>query len=124
MKKLLTLALLLLAIVPAQAELQYYPDPPHKKLAPDEPMPMDDMVDLAKQGDPRAEFILGDLYQKGKGGVAKDWKESRHWFELSGMHGYGQSFVRLAAQAKHEGDPELAWQWYTLAIDSLDGAAQ
>lgn len=117
-------ATLLCASLPARAELQYYPDPAHKKLAPDEPMPMDDMVDLAKDGDPRAEFILGDLYQKGKGGLEKNLKESHHWFELSAMHGYGQAFVRLAAQAKHAGDTQLAWQWYTLAIDALDGAAQ
>ncbi len=109
----------------AQAELKYYPDPAYHKLNSDDPHPMDEMIDLAKQGDARAQFILGDMYEKGKGGLEKDMKESRHWFEESAVHGYSHSFIRLAALAKHEDNPVEAWQWYTLAINSFDsGDAQ
>jgi TPR repeat protein len=65
------------------------------------------------------------MCEKGKGGLEKDLKQSRHWFEESAIHGYNQSFIRLAALAKHENNPKEAWQWYTLAMDSFDdGDAQ
>ena len=108
------------AAVPAQADLKYYPDPAYKRLNSDDPQPMEEMVELANQGDTRAMFILGDMYEKGKGGLAKDLNLSKHWFEESAIHGYNQSFIRLAAMAKHDNNPVEAWQWYTLAIDSFD----
>lgn len=115
---------LLLAAAPAPAGITYYPDPVYKRLNDDDPLPMEEMLELAGQGDPRAQFMLGDMYQKGKGGLAKDLKESHRWFEESGMHGYGQSFIRLAAQAKRAKKPLEAWKWYTLAIDHLNGDIQ
>ena len=108
------------ASVPAQADLKYFPDPAYKRLNSDDPQPMEEMVELAGQGDTRAMFILGDMYEKGKGGLAKDLNQSRHWFEESAIHGYNQSFIRLAAMAKHDNNPVEAWQWYTLAIDNFD----
>lgn len=104
----------------AWANLKYYPDPVYKKLNVDDHLPMDDILDLAQQGDVRAQFIMGDLYSKGKGGVAKDLNEAHHWFEESAIHGYSHSFIRLAALAKHENKPVEAWQWYTLAKNSFD----
>ncbi|MBI3441300.1 MAG: sel1 repeat family protein [Proteobacteria bacterium] len=104
----------------AQAHLKYYPDPVYQKLNDDDSSPMTDMIDLAAQGDVRAQFIMGDLYSKGKGGVAKDLTAARHWFEESGIHGYGHSFIRLAALAKHDNRPKEAWQWYSLAIKTFD----
>jgi TPR repeat protein len=99
----------------AEADLKYYPDPVYKKLNADDHLPMDDILDLARQGDVRAQFIMGDLYSKGKGGVAQDLAEARHWFGESAIHGYSHSFIRLAALAKREDKPAEAWQWYTLA---------
>lgn len=112
---------LLLPALPAGAALVYYPDPAYKRLNDDDPQPMEEMLELAGQGDARAQFILGDMYQKGKGGLNKDLKESRRWFEESAMHDYGQAFVRLAAQAKRAKNWTEAWQWYALAISALDG---
>jgi len=123
MKNVLTAAAvlpLLLAAAPAGANLKYYPDPVYKKLAPDDHMPMQDMIDLAEDGDTRAMFILGDMYEKGKGGFPRDDAEARRWFEDAAMHDYAQSFIRLAAMAKRQKKPAEAWQWYTLAINSLD----
>ena len=104
----------------AAENLKYYPDPVYKRLNNDDPPAMSDMTDLANQGDVRAMFILGDMYEKGKGGLPKDLVQARHWFEESGMHGYGQSFIRLAAIAKHANNTTEAWQWYSLAIKNLD----
>jgi TPR repeat protein len=106
--------------VTARADLKYYPDPVYKKLNADDHLPMDDILDLAKGGDVRAQFIMGDLYSKGKGGMAKDLSEAHHWFEESAIHGYTHSFIRLAALAKHEKKPVEAWQWYTLAKKYFD----
>jgi len=102
------------------AGLKYFPDPAYKRLNADDPPPMSEMIDLANQGDTRAMFILGDMSEKGKGGLMQDRKQARTWFEQSAMHGYSQSFIRLAAMAKHDNNPKEAWQWYTLAIDGLD----
>lgn len=113
-------ALLMAVPVSAHANIKYYPDPVYQKFGPDDTSPMADMVDMASQGDVRAQFIMGDLYSKGKGGVAKDPAEARHWFEESGRHGYAYSFLRLAAMAKRENKPLEAWQWYSLAIKAFD----
>jgi TPR repeat protein len=115
----------LLAPASARADLKYFPDPAYKRLNADDPPPMSEMIDLANQGDTRAMFILGDMSEKGKGGLEKDVKQARSWFEESAMHGYSQSFIRLAAMAKHDKNPKEAWQWYTLAISGFDdGDAQ
>jgi TPR repeat protein len=117
---LLILALFCLLAPPSFAEMKYYPDPVYQKLGDDDSSPMDEMFNLAQQGDVRAQFIMGDLYSKGKGGVAKDIKEARRWFEESAVYGYAHSFIRLAALARRENRPVEAWQWYTLAIDAFD----
>ena len=105
---------------PACADLKYFPDPPYQKLNADDPPAMDEMLQLAKEGDVRAQFIIADMYEKGKGGLEQNLAEARHWFETSALHGYNYSFVRLAAIAKHQGKPAEAWQWYTLAINEMD----
>lgn len=100
--------------------MEYYPDPVYEKLAPEDSHPMEDMIALAKDGDLRAKFILGDLYYKGKGGLAKDIKKSREYFEDAAIHGYGYSLIRLAAMEKREKKPLEAWKWYTIAIKYYD----
>jgi len=118
-------ALIALAATPVKAKLEYYPDPVYKKLHPEDESPMADVIALAEKGDVRAQFIMGDLYSKGKGGLPKDTKEARRWFEAAAVHGYAYSFLRLAALSRREGNLAEAWQWYTLAINSLDrGDAQ
>lgn len=116
MKRILLLALLCLSVcVPAQAAgVRYLEDPVYTKINKDDEHPMDDLVILAKGGDARAQFILGDLYSKGKGGLAKNRVKARYWFEISARHGYTASFIRLAALAKRSRDYIGAYQWYTL----------
>jgi len=100
----------------AQAGIEYQPDPAYQKVGENDLHPMKDMIVLAKQGNVRAQFILGDLYAKGKGGFVKDTVKAHRWFEESAINGYNHSFIRLAALAKHENKPLDAWKWYTLAI--------
>lgn len=123
MKKIL-LALLpvLLCSQPALAEkIEYYQDPVYQRLNPGDPHPMNDLIGLAEEDDVRAQFILGDLYAKGKGGLSKNEKKASYWFQQSAKRGYYPSFIRLAALAKRRNDPIEAYKWYTLAIEHFSG---
>ncbi len=103
----------------ALADLPPMPDPVHVPLDKQEPPPMESMRQLAQEGDTRAMFIVGDMYEKQKNGLPKNWTKARKWFEDAGMHGMNYAFIRLAAMAKHDRHPKKAWQWYTLAIDGF-----
>lgn len=121
MKKLSCLAALFLICAPvaAQAGLKYMPDPVYKPLDPAEDSPMQDMIVLAEEGDVRAQYILGDLYSKGKGGLPKDYKQSAKWFELAAKNGYYEALVRLAALARRQKKVIEAYRWYSLAAEHL-----
>jgi len=123
MTRLILTALLTLCLAaPAVADgIKYYEDPVYVKMSKDDPHPMQDLLDLADQGDSRAQFILGDLYGKGKGGLGKNQVKSRFWFETAARNGYTMGFVRLAAMAKRERDLTAAYKWYTLDIDHASG---
>lgn len=125
MKNFLVLTFLIFALSsPAVAEkLKYYQDPVFQGLNAGDSHPMSDLLALAEQGDVRAQFILGDLYAKGKGGLSKNEKKGAYWFEQSARNGYYPSFIRLAALAKRRDAPEEAFKWYTLAAEYFRGGA-
>ncbi len=102
------------------ANIKYYKDPVYKKLASEDHHPMDELANLAEAGDVRAQFIMADLYSKGKGGLPLDMIAAKKWFEKAAIHGYHHSFIRLAVLAKKEKKYLKAWEWYTLAIRSLN----
>lgn len=108
-------ALLLLMPAAARAEMRYFEDPPYHQINKDDPNPMQDMIDLANQGDSRAQFILGDLYSKGQGGMPRNRVLSRYWFETAARNSYTMAFIRLAAMAKHAHDFDTAYKWYSLS---------
>src|SRR6218665_1621388 len=107
------------ASAPAMADIKYLSDPVYEKMASEDPHPMEDLLVLGDEGDARAQFILGDLYGKGKGGLPRNIGKARTWFEKSASGGYVQSFIRLAALEKRVNKPEDAYKWYTLAIETL-----
>lgn len=113
------LALLMLSVSVHAEEIQYYQDPVFKRTSKDEPHPMEDIIALAEEGDGLAQFILGDLHAKGKGGYPKNEKEGAAWFEVAAKSGYHAGFVRLAAIAKRKDDLVAAYKWYTLALDKF-----
>tara|TARA_B110000444_G_C18705988_1_gene531329 strand:+ start:318 stop:644 length:327 start_codon:yes stop_codon:yes gene_type:complete len=45
---------------------------------------------IAKQGDSNAQYVLGYLYERGKG-VSKNLKKAAAWYELSAVQGNRQS---------------------------------
>lgn len=125
MKSLLLFILVIFAFSqPVAAEkLKYYQDPVFQGLNAGDSHPMSDLLVLAEQGDVRAQFILGDLYAKGKGGLSKNEKKGAYWFEQSARNGYYPSFIRLAALAKRRDAPEDAFKWYTLAAEYFRAGA-
>ena len=122
MTRFFLLLFFLVATHPALAEkIKYYQDPVFEKIADGDVHPMGDMIDLAEKGDVRAQFILGDLYAKGKGGFTKNLKKGAFWFEKSAAQGYDAAFIRLAALAKSRSAPVDAYQWYSLALEHGQG---
>ena len=118
MRLFAVLLLLLPAFTADAATIRYYEDPVYKPLAAEDPHPMEDLVNLAEQGNARAQYILGDLYGKGKGGLGKNRVKARYWFETSARGGYTMAFIRLAAMAKREKDYIAAYKWYSLSADN------
>ena len=126
---ILATAVLSLALMPvAQAAssadtdlVKFYEDPIFKPLNGGDEHPMADLTRLAEGGDIRAQFILGDLYAKGKGGLVKNTDKGQHWFNQSAINGYGASFIRLAALAKAKGDMAEAYSWYDLGAALAGG---
>jgi TPR repeat protein len=113
---------LLAFAAPALADgIKYYSDPVYQKLAPEDEHPMDDLIKLAEQGDVRAQYILGDMFGKGKGGLGRNLVKSRYWFETAALRGYDPAFVRLAALAKRQKDWVEAYKWYTLGVNHTGG---
>lgn len=118
---LLATALLFLARPAAAESIDYFQDPVYQKINADDSHPMEELLELAQKGDPRAQYILGDLYGKGKGGLGKNRVKSRYWFETAALNGYSMAFIRLAAQAKNARDYVSAYKWYMLDISDSGG---
>lgn len=78
--------------------------------------PLGYLENLATNGDARAQFLMGDLCSKGKGGFKKDLKVAQDWFEKSARQKYPHSYVRLAALAKRQEKSIEAYQWYILGL--------
>lgn len=109
-------ALLVAAPAFAGSKIAYIPDPVYQSFDPEMGSPMQEMIHLAENGDVRAQFILGDLYAKGKGGLKKSERRGAKWFETAAKNGYYPGLVRLAAIAKRKKKPVDAYKWYTLAV--------
>lgn len=101
----------------AQSKIIYYQDPVFERVSEGDSHPMEEIINLSEKGDVRAQYILGDMYAKGKGGLLRNEKKGQQWFEASAKGGYYPSFIRLAALAKRHKDNVEAYQWYSLCTD-------
>jgi TPR repeat protein len=81
---------------------------------------------LAEQGDARAQFDLGLLYENGDG-VPRDYAKARQWYEKSAAQGGTKAQFYLGMQAAFgEGGPldlVQAHMWYSLAARNGHAAA-
>ena len=73
---------------------------------------------LAEQGDARAQFYLGMLYENGDG-VPRDYEKAREWYEKSAAQGEAnaQFYLGLLSAFGQGGPLDLAQahMWYSLA---------
>ena len=73
---------------------------------------------LAEQGDARAQYYLGLLYEKGDG-VPQDYEKAREWYEKSAAQGEAnaQFYLGLMSAFGRGGPLDLAQahMWYSLA---------
>ena len=73
---------------------------------------------LAEQGDARAQFRLGSLYENGDG-VPRDFAKARQWYEKAAAQGEAKAQFYLGIQSAFgEGGPldlVQAHMWYSLA---------
>jgi hypothetical protein len=95
----------------------YKSDPVFAPINEDDKHPLQGLFDMAHEGDARAQYILGDLFSKGKGGVGKDIEKARLLFNHSAKNGNAQAFIRLAALEKNQENLKDAYKWYHLSID-------
>ena len=81
---------------------------------------------LAEQGDARAQFDLGLLYENGDG-VPRDYAKAHEWYEKSAAQGGAKAQFYLGMQcAFGEGGPldlVQAYMWYSLAAGNGHAAA-
>ena len=81
---------------------------------------------LAEQGDARAQFDLGLLYENGDG-VPRDYAKARQWYEKSAAQGGVKAQFYLGMQSAFgEGGPMdlvQAHMWYSLAAGNGHAAA-
>ena len=76
---------------------------------------------LAEQGDARAQFSFGLLYENGDG-VPRDYAKARQWYEKASAQGDGKAQLYLGLQSSFgQGVPMdvvEAYMWYSLAADN------
>ena len=79
---------------------------------------LEEIRPLTEEGDVRAQFILGYMYDNGEG-VPEDDVEAVRWYRLAAEQGYASAQYNLGYMyANGEGVPEdyvLAYMWWNLA---------
>ena len=82
---------------------------------------------LAKQGDARAQYQLGQMYSQGRG-APKDYERAAEWYRKAAKQGHVEAQFDLGALYRRGvGEPhsnELAVKWWRKAADTGDSVAQ
>ena len=92
-----------------------------------EKMPLQEMLHLADDGDPRAMYSLGLCYSKGTG-VTRDDGKAVYWYRKGAIYGNVKAQAALAL-ALYTGtgvapNPYLAVEWFRAAAEQGDAEAQ
>lgn len=84
-------------------------------------------MEQAKNGDPEAEFNLGEAYLKGEGGLDKDEKEAAKWYQKSADQGYVDAEFAMGFVYRGGGgrpmNKVLSYMWFDIAAKSGDDRA-
>lgn len=71
--------------------------------------------ELAKTGNPHAQYNVGLLWEGGLGSTPRNRAEASHWYLRSAQQGFVPAMVRLANIQTTDGYKEAALSWYLLA---------
>lgn len=81
---------------------------------------------LAEEGDPRAQYYLGELYEEGRG-VERDHRQAAMWYERAAHQGEARAQNALGILAIQglgmPRDPVEAYKWFALAANAGNGFA-
>ncbi len=75
--------------------------------------------DAANNGDPEAQYFVGEIYEKGLTAGQPDYTLARVWYEKSAAQGYNRAAVNLGRLYEQglgvEKSPRQAFEWYQKA---------
>lgn len=111
----ISFAVMILTPSMAQAEpISYFTDPVHPSVEKEyQGHPLAHLKNLAEQkNDSRAQFMMGDMLSKGKGGFAQNIDKAYAFFQFSAKGHNPHAFIRLAAIDEKRGHLIGAYQWY------------
>ena len=88
---------------------------------------MSDNIDILRQtalnGNPQAQFELGQMYEFGRG-VPQDYQEALKYYETAAAGGSAKAEYSIGLLFEHgrgvEANPTLASEWYQKAVDKGD----
>ncbi len=125
MQRFLTLALLLVVFaLPALADYGTGYDAYKKG---DYHTALDQLLPLAKQGDPRAQRVVGAMYADGLG-VDEDYDAAAQWYQRAADQGYAPAMADLGDLYFYgngvEQDQATAVKWYRRGAERGDPAAE
>jgi hypothetical protein len=87
----------------------------------------DAFLPLARDGDAEAQFMLGVLYDNGRG-VLRDYDEARRWYHLAARQGSAKAQYNLGTMYENgrgvRRNYGLAMNWYRLAAEQGAAKAQ
>jgi cell division septation protein DedD len=78
---------------------------------------------LAEEGNPDAQFNLGQAYRLGKG-VAADQRIAQSWFQKAAQQGHAQAQANLGLMLFQNGNRAAAMPWIRKAAEAGDARAQ
>jgi TPR repeat protein len=114
---------ILLAFIVAGAVLgySYYSIPHPKPSIPLSEKPVQEVLDLATQGDAQAQYITGWRYHHGGDGLTVDYQRAIEWYRKAAEQGYAMAQNQLGLFYNEglgvEKDPRMALHWYRKAAD-------
>src|SRR3569623_1205743 len=78
---------------------------------------------LADQGDPDAQYNLGQAYKMGRG-VPADLRIAQTWYEKAAQQGHPQAAANLGLILFQNGEKQKAMPWLRMAADADDPRAE
>ena len=80
---------------------------------------------LAEQGNAEVQFVLGSIYDNGRGGIPQDFNKAMHWYRQAALQNHSSAQYNLGVMYDYgEGVPEddaQAYMWFSVAFANGSG---